>query len=203
MSRAKDADRKERFADVFAAHFLVPGQKLRELLAQRSVAEVTSSLEAIHLQRYFWVSYATLLNRLREERLLASSRYFAATVRAASRHVSGSRSARRAWPTCGAKAVAARSASARLLAGLRESATPRPQHASPPPSSRAAGRRPLGRRVGSGCSKKVPRVWGGEGPGSAQLSAEGRQGRCSQHHRRAKVRPDTTECRCSAATLGD
>lgn len=75
VSRLRDADRKERFADTFAAHFLVPGQKLRNLVGRRPNREITSPLEVLQLQRYFHVSYATVLNRLREEGLLARTQY--------------------------------------------------------------------------------------------------------------------------------
>lgn len=75
VSRIRDSDRKERFADAFAAHFLVPGQTLRALIARRPDHAITSPLEVLRLQRYFRVSYATMLNRLREEGLLARTQY--------------------------------------------------------------------------------------------------------------------------------
>jgi hypothetical protein len=76
VSRVRDPDRKERFADAFAAHFLVPGQKLRDLVRLRAdyIAE-SPLLEVLQLQRYFRVSYATMLNRLREEGLLPPPLY--------------------------------------------------------------------------------------------------------------------------------
>ncbi|MGH2530926.1 MAG: helix-turn-helix domain-containing protein [Thermomicrobiales bacterium] len=75
VSRAGDPDRRERFADAFAAHFLVPGAALREHVAQRPDRTIVSPLDVIDLHRYFRVSYATMLIRLRSEGLLSPERY--------------------------------------------------------------------------------------------------------------------------------
>lgn len=75
VSRAGDVDRKERFADDFAAHFLVPSDKLRDLVAHSNQGRIGSPFEVIHLQRYFRVSYATMLNRLRSAGLLPPEQY--------------------------------------------------------------------------------------------------------------------------------
>jgi Zn-dependent peptidase ImmA (M78 family)/transcriptional regulator with XRE-family HTH domain len=75
VSRTRDPDRKERFADAFAAHFLVPGEKLRQLVAQSPDGDVVSPFEVLRLHRYFRVSYATMLNRLRGEGLLSQEQY--------------------------------------------------------------------------------------------------------------------------------
>lgn len=75
VSRAGDPDRKERFADAFAAHFLVPGEKLSELVAESPHGHVTDPLAVIQLHRHFRVSYATMLNRLRSENHLSPERY--------------------------------------------------------------------------------------------------------------------------------
>jgi Zn-dependent peptidase ImmA (M78 family)/DNA-binding XRE family transcriptional regulator len=75
VSRTRDPDRKERFADVFAAHFLVPGESLRALVATSPAGEVVSPFDVLRLHRYFRVSYATMLYRLRDERLLTPEQY--------------------------------------------------------------------------------------------------------------------------------
>jgi Zn-dependent peptidase ImmA (M78 family)/transcriptional regulator with XRE-family HTH domain len=75
VSRTRDPDRKERFANDFAAHFLVPGEKLRELVAQNPDGGGLSPFDVLRLHRYFRVSYATMLNRLRDERLLTQEQY--------------------------------------------------------------------------------------------------------------------------------
>lgn len=74
VSRAQVTDRKERFADAFAAHFLVPGQRLHELVAA-GPDESVNPYDVVRLHRYFRVSYATLLNRLRNEGLLSDQQY--------------------------------------------------------------------------------------------------------------------------------
>jgi Zn-dependent peptidase ImmA (M78 family)/DNA-binding XRE family transcriptional regulator len=74
VSRTRDADRKERFADAFAAHFLVPGERLHELVATGPDGSI-SPYDVVRLHRYFRVSYATLLNRLRNEGLLSDQQY--------------------------------------------------------------------------------------------------------------------------------
>lgn len=75
VSRTRDPDRKERFADDFAAHLLVPAEKLRELVEQSRDDEDVSPFDVLRLQRYFRVSYATILNRLRAEGLLSLEGY--------------------------------------------------------------------------------------------------------------------------------
>lgn len=75
ISRAGDADRKERFADVFAGHFLVPGAALRALVGDAPSGCVGDPFEVIRLQRYFRVSYATMLYRLYSEGFLSQGRY--------------------------------------------------------------------------------------------------------------------------------
>lgn len=74
VSRTRDTDRKERFADAFAAHFLVPGERLHELVATGPDGGI-SPYDVVRLLRYFRVSYATLLNRLRNEGLLSDEQY--------------------------------------------------------------------------------------------------------------------------------
>lgn len=75
VCRPRDPDGAERFADAFAAHFLVPGAALRRQVAQLPYEEVASAFDVVALQRYFRVSYATLLNRLWSEGLLSPEQY--------------------------------------------------------------------------------------------------------------------------------
>jgi Zn-dependent peptidase ImmA (M78 family) len=75
VSRAGAADRAERFADAFAAHFLVPSDALRRRVAQLPYEQVASAFDVIDLHRFFRVSYATMLNRLRSEGLLTREQY--------------------------------------------------------------------------------------------------------------------------------
>lgn len=75
VSRTRDPDRKERFADAFAAHFLVPGGRLHELVADGPDGGEVSPFDVLRLHRYFRVSYATMLNRLRNEGLISPERY--------------------------------------------------------------------------------------------------------------------------------
>jgi Zn-dependent peptidase ImmA (M78 family) len=55
ICRSKDTDPLERFADAFAASFLVPGKELRRL-----ASEFMNPLEALKLAQYFSVSYAMI-----------------------------------------------------------------------------------------------------------------------------------------------
>jgi hypothetical protein len=75
VSRTNDPDRKERFADAFAAHFLVPGAALRARVAQSPLGAVVGPLDVLTLHRYFRVSYATMLVRLHSEGLLSPEQY--------------------------------------------------------------------------------------------------------------------------------
>ena len=59
-------DPKERFANVFAAHFLVPGKTLRHIVNDSNI----DPYKALQLAVYFRVSYATMLMRLAEEKLI-------------------------------------------------------------------------------------------------------------------------------------
>ena len=72
VSRAHVRDRRERFADVFASHFLVPSGTLFDLIEH--VGDV-GPLEILQLQRYFRVSYAMLLYRLLSEGILSQEEY--------------------------------------------------------------------------------------------------------------------------------
>jgi Zn-dependent peptidase ImmA (M78 family)/transcriptional regulator with XRE-family HTH domain len=63
-------DPKERFADVFAAHFLVPTKQLKKLAEDERQRGGPDPYEALQLASYFRVSYATLLYRLLEEKIV-------------------------------------------------------------------------------------------------------------------------------------
>jgi len=59
----------ERFADQFASEFLVPTATLRAVAESLGHSRVRDADTAVHLQRYFRVSYAMILVRLRAARL--------------------------------------------------------------------------------------------------------------------------------------
>lgn len=67
---------RERFCDAFTSEFLVPGDGLAR--AVRELGETGDGIDpisAVHLQRYFGVSYATILVRLSQERLISGREY--------------------------------------------------------------------------------------------------------------------------------
>ncbi len=66
----EDEEPKERFANVFAAHFLVPGKELKKLATVRKWSWETGAYEAIELAAYFRVSYRAMLYRLGEEGII-------------------------------------------------------------------------------------------------------------------------------------
>ncbi len=68
-------DPKEKFADVFAAHFLVPTKQLKELAEDEKRSGWPDPYEALQLAAYFRVSYATLLYRLLEESIIEKDTY--------------------------------------------------------------------------------------------------------------------------------
>jgi len=71
VSRSDEKPPMERFADAWAAHFLVPGKAIRQQLKRLSgEARVRDAFQAMWLARYFRVSYNTMLIRLRTERLI-------------------------------------------------------------------------------------------------------------------------------------
>ena len=70
VSRKGDRDPKERFADAFAAHFLVPSGALRELSEPSWRENGVEPYRAVSLAAHFRVSYATLLYRLLQEGLI-------------------------------------------------------------------------------------------------------------------------------------
>ena len=69
-------DPRERFADWFAGEFLMPTEGIRRILEEHgSGSRITEPGEVIHLQRYFGVSYATALVRLRQGKFLSQADY--------------------------------------------------------------------------------------------------------------------------------
>lgn len=65
-------DPRERFADHFAAEFLMPTEGMRRALEEIGVRrKVTDPADAIHLQRFFNVSWVTTLVRLRQAKLVS------------------------------------------------------------------------------------------------------------------------------------
>ena len=75
ISWAGYGDPRERFADNFAAHFLVPTRQLKELAGDEAQRGGPDAYEALQLASYFRVSYATLLYRLLEERIVEREYY--------------------------------------------------------------------------------------------------------------------------------
>lgn len=67
---------KERFADAFAGEFLMPSEGVRRVMEEQGIGpRITDPADVIHLQRFFNVSYATALVRLRQARVLTNERY--------------------------------------------------------------------------------------------------------------------------------
>lgn len=67
---------KERFADTFAGEFLMPSEGLRRVMEEHGFGpRITDPADVIHLQRFFNVSYATALVRLRQGRILTAGTY--------------------------------------------------------------------------------------------------------------------------------
>jgi Zn-dependent peptidase ImmA (M78 family)/transcriptional regulator with XRE-family HTH domain len=64
---------QERFANAFAAEFLVPIAALRSAVEAFGEVKVTDAETVVHLQRLFGVSYAMMLVRLRAANLLTAS----------------------------------------------------------------------------------------------------------------------------------
>ena len=70
ICRREKKDPLERFADAFAANFLVSGKELRRLAGDN-----LDHFDALKFAQYFGVSYAMMLVRLRQERLIAEAQY--------------------------------------------------------------------------------------------------------------------------------
>jgi Zn-dependent peptidase ImmA (M78 family)/DNA-binding XRE family transcriptional regulator len=72
ISRTTATDPKERFANAFAAHFLVPRTALVAAVEKRAIRD---PYDVVWLQANFRVSYAMLLNRLNNESLISPETY--------------------------------------------------------------------------------------------------------------------------------
>ncbi|MFC4456574.1 XRE family transcriptional regulator [Deinococcus sonorensis] len=72
ISRNGDKNPREVFANVFAAHFLVPGKALREHINDIGGKEFLDSFQAFRLAFHFNVSYSMMLFRLNSEKLINS-----------------------------------------------------------------------------------------------------------------------------------
>lgn len=72
ISRNGLDDPKEKFADAFAANFLVPTRKLREVV-EESKSRTMNPLSVLRLAHYFGVSYKAMLFRLRNEKLISAA----------------------------------------------------------------------------------------------------------------------------------
>lgn len=67
---------RERFADIFAGEFLMPTEGIRRVMEEHGFGpRMTDAADVIHLQRFFKVSYATALVRLRQARYLSPALY--------------------------------------------------------------------------------------------------------------------------------
>lgn len=67
-------DPRERFADLFAGEFLMPTEGIRRVLEEHgSGSRIADPSAVVHLQRYFGVSYATALVRLRQGKFLSQT----------------------------------------------------------------------------------------------------------------------------------
>lgn len=69
VSVSGDHTQEERFANAFASHFLVPGKELRRLVKQW-LGGTVDEYGAVQLAAHFRVSYAMMLYRLLDERLV-------------------------------------------------------------------------------------------------------------------------------------
>ena len=70
VSRWGRDDERERFADQWAGEFLVPLEGLRDAAESLGAKLIADPEHAVYLQRYFRVSYAMMLTRLRQARLM-------------------------------------------------------------------------------------------------------------------------------------
>lgn len=70
LCRSRSSEPRERFANRFATHFLVPDDALAERLIKNKIGKVANPDIVIDLARYFGVSYGAMLWRLRTAGLL-------------------------------------------------------------------------------------------------------------------------------------
>ncbi len=58
---------RERFADAFGGEFLMPGEGVRRFVEESGMTpRIVDAVDVVHIQRYFHVSWATALVRLRQ-----------------------------------------------------------------------------------------------------------------------------------------
>lgn len=67
LCRAGDKAPIERFADNFAAHFLLPGEGIERWLEERDLERVETPEDVVRLAQTYRVSYALALNRLKDQ----------------------------------------------------------------------------------------------------------------------------------------
>lgn len=76
LSRLQQQKELERFADLFATHFLMPEEGVRRVVNEQfGLGHALGPEEAIYLKRYFGVSYSAMLLRLRELRAITADQY--------------------------------------------------------------------------------------------------------------------------------
>lgn len=68
-------DEREWFADMWAGEFLLPFEGLRRAIESLGIKSVTEPEQAVHLQRYFGVSYGLMLLRLSQAHLVDAENY--------------------------------------------------------------------------------------------------------------------------------
>lgn len=67
---------KERFADDFAAEFLMPAEGVRRFMEDLGMpSKIEEAIDAIHIQRYFRVSWVTALFRMRSIGVMTSDTF--------------------------------------------------------------------------------------------------------------------------------
>ncbi len=67
-------DGQERFANAFAGEFLMPTEGIRRAMEEHGIGpQIDRPADVVHLQRFFRVSYATALVRLRQARSLTAT----------------------------------------------------------------------------------------------------------------------------------
>ncbi len=67
-------DGQERFANAFAGEFLMPTEGIRRAMEEYGIGpQIDRPADVVHLQRFFRVSYATALVRLRQARALTAA----------------------------------------------------------------------------------------------------------------------------------
>ncbi|MEX1263104.1 MAG: XRE family transcriptional regulator [Actinomycetota bacterium] len=72
----RTGDGVEKFANAFAGEFLMPVEGLRRAMEEQGFGpRIEDAADVVHLQRFFRVSYASTLVRLRQARFLTSARY--------------------------------------------------------------------------------------------------------------------------------